>query len=131
MSSAVTSSAALQPDGQDQARSRREVLARQSRTLIRAIREDDQESVEAAVVALSRSRRIFAPLVFTVAAFVMLFQGLRLVFTNWRLMLVQVLPAMWIWAALLTFKVHVFQGRQFRDWHGPAALALVLAIAVI
>jgi hypothetical protein len=131
MTSAVTTSAALRPDGEDQARSRREVLARQGRALIRAIREDDQESVEAAVVALSQSRRIFAPLVFTVAAFVMLFQGLRLVFSNWRLLLVQILPAMWIWAALIDFKVHVFKGHAFHDWQGPAALAMVLVIAAI
>jgi hypothetical protein len=127
----VTTSAALRPDGEDQSTSRREVLARQTRALIRAIREDDQESVEAAVIALSQSRRIFAPLVFTVAAFVMLFQGLRLVFTNWRLLLVQILPAMWIWVALIDLKVHVFQGAGFRDWHGPATVLLVLLIAVI
>jgi hypothetical protein len=30
----------------------------------------------------------------------MLFDGVRLVFTNWRLTLVQVLPAMWVWAAM-------------------------------
>jgi hypothetical protein len=131
MTSAVTASAALRPDDEDQARSRREVLARQGRALIRAIREDDHESVETAIVALSRSRRIFAPLVFTVAAFVMLFQGLRLVFSNWRLLLVEILPAMWIWVALLDLKAHAFKGHAFRDWRGPTALALVLLIAVV
>jgi hypothetical protein len=103
----------------------------QGRALIDAIQSGDEAAVESAVVALSRSRRIFAPLVFAVGAFVMLFQGLRLVFVNWRLMLVQVLPAMWIWAAMLDLKAHTINGKDFHDWLGPAALALVALIALV
>ena len=99
--------------------------------MVRAIREGDEAAVEAAVVSLSRSRRIFAPLVFALGAFVMLFQGLRLLFSNWRLTLIQVLPAMWIWAALLDLKVHAFRGKEFRSWHGGVALLLVLAITLV
>jgi uncharacterized membrane protein len=87
--------------------------------------------VETAVLELSRSRRIFAPLVFAVGAFVMLFQGLRLLFSNWRLTLIQVLPAMWIWLALLDLKAHVFKGHEFRGWSAAAEVLLVLAIAVL
>jgi hypothetical protein len=111
--------------------SRREVLTRQGRALIVALRENDEEAVEAAIVALSRSRRIFAPLVFTVGAFAMLFQGVRLLFSNWRLTLLQLLPAMWIWVALLDLKAHAFKGKEFHDWRGHQALLLVAAIAVI
>jgi len=111
--------------------SRREVLARQGRALVRAIREGDEAQIEAAVVALSRSRRIFAPLVFAVAAVVMLFQGVRLIFSNWRLMLVQILPAMWIWAALLDLKAHALRGKEFHTWHGGVEALLVVAIALI
>lgn len=128
---AVTTSAEHRPHREDRRPSRREILARQGRALIRAVREDDEREIEAAVVALSRSRRIFAPLVFGVAAFVMLFQGLRLLFSNWRLTLVQVLPAMWIWVALLDLKAHVFKGREFQTWHGPVELLLVVAIALL
>ena len=107
------------------------MLVGQGRALVRAIREDDEAAVADAVLALSRSRRIFAPLVFTVGAFAMLFQGLRLLFSNWRLTLIQILPAMWIWVVLLDFKAHVFRGHAFRDWHGPVVLLLVLAIALV
>jgi len=103
----------------------------QGRALIRAIREDDEAEVEAAILALSRTRRIFAPLVFAVGAFVMLFQGLRLLFSNWRLTLVQVVPAMWIWLAFLDLKAHVFKGHEFQDWHGPLALLLIVVIALV
>jgi hypothetical protein len=110
---------------------RRKVIARQARALVEAIRAGDEEAVERAIVALSRSRRIFAPLVFVVGAFVMLFQGLRLLFSNWRLTLIQVLPAMWIWLALLDLKAHVFRGREFHSFHGSVELLLVVAITVI
>jgi hypothetical protein len=109
-------------------RSKRAVLVAQSRQLITAIRDGDDATVEAAVLQLSQSRRILAPLAFAVGAFVMLFQGVKLLFSEWHLTLVQVLPAMWIWAAMLDLKVHVLKGHEFRFWRGPGA---VLAIAVI
>jgi hypothetical protein len=107
------------------------VLAVRARALLRAIQEGDESAVERAVIGLSQSRRIFAPLVFALGAFVMLFQGLRLLFSNWRLTLVQVLPAMWIWIAMLDLKVHAFKGREFQSWYGWASVALVAGIAVV
>jgi hypothetical protein len=110
---------------------RRKVLVRQGRALLRAIRENDEAAVEDAVLALSRSRRIFAPLVFALGAFVMLFQGLKLLFSNWRLTLIQVLPAMWIWLALLDLKAHTFKGKEFHAWHGSVEVLLLVAIALV
>ena len=108
--------------------SRREVLARQGRALVRAIREGDEAQIEAAVVALSRSRRIFAPLVFAVAAVVMLFQGVRLLFSNWRLTLVQVLPAVWIWLAMYDLKARVLHDKSFPALRGAVLVPIGLAI---
>ena len=96
---------------------------------MRAIRENDEAAVEAAVLALSRSRRIFAPLVFAVGAFVMLFQGLRLLFSNWRLTLVQVLPAMWIWARDARPQGARVQG-QGVPHAGTAASSSLLVVAI-
>ena len=100
--------------------SRRQVLVRQGRALLKAINENDEDAVERAVVALSQSRRIFAPLVFVLGAFVMLFQGLRTLFSNWRLLLIQILPAMWIWVAFIDLKLHVFKGKEFHVLSGSA-----------
>jgi hypothetical protein len=74
---------------------------------IRAVRDSDEAAVDDTVTRLSRSRRWLAPLTLAVGAFAMLFDGVRLVLTNWRLTLVQVLPAMWIWAAMYDLKLHV------------------------
>ena len=111
--------------------SRREVLSTHGRALVRAIRTGDEEAVEAAVLELSRSRRIFAPLVLAVGAFVMLFQGLRLLVSNWRLTLVQILPAMWIWIALLDLKVHAFKGHEFHAWGSFQQLVLLVLITLV
>ena len=115
----------------DRPESRRQAAARQRHALIEAIRKNDEAAVEKAVLALSRSRRIFAPLVFALGAFVMLFQGLRMLFFNWRLTLIQVLPAMWIWLALLDLKAHTVRGKDFRTWHDGYELLLVLGIALV
>ena len=128
---AMAASTEHRPHQQDRASSGREVLARRGRALIRAIREGDEREIEASVRALSQSRRIFAPLVFGAAAFVMLFQGLKLLFWNWRLTLVQVLPAMWIWVAMLDLKIHVVKGTEFRSWRESIELLLVVVIALV
>jgi uncharacterized membrane protein len=127
----MSAGAAQRPPGDDQPESRRQMVMRQSRALLRAIRENDEAAVESAVVALSESRRIFAPLVFAIGAFVMLFQGLKTLFSNWKLTLIQVVPAMWIWLALLDLKAHTFKGKEFHSFHGGVELLLVLAIALV
>ena len=111
--------------------SRRQTLVRQGRALLKAINENDEDAVERAVVALSQSKRIFAPLVFVLGAFVMLFQGLTTLFSNWRLLLIQILPAMWIWVALLDLKVHAIKGKEFHVLSGWPVILSVLGITLV
>jgi hypothetical protein len=111
--------------------SRRDAWTAQIGRLVRAIRDGDDSTVESAVLQLSASRRYLAPLAFVVGAFAMLFEGLKLLFSNWRLTLLQLLPAMWIWAAMLNLKVHVVHGRSFNVVRGPILIALILLIAAI
>ena len=61
----------------------------------------------------------------------MLFDGVKLLFTNWRLTLIQVLPAMWIWAAMYDLKAHVLRGKTIHVLTGPVVIPLVLAVAAI
>lgn len=85
--------------------------------------------VERAVLALSQRSRWLAPLAMLVGAFAMLFQGVKLLFTNWRLTLVQILPAMWIWAAMLDLKAHALHGKEFHLLRGPLLWLVLLVIA--
>jgi hypothetical protein len=101
------------------------------RQFIYAVRDSDRAAVEEAVVRLSSSRRWLAPLALAVGALAMLFDGVKLLFTNWRLSLVQVLPAMWIWAAMFDLKAHVLRGKTFHVLTGPVVIPIVLAVAAI
>jgi len=110
---------------------RRQVIRARTGILIHAIREGDDAMVESSVLALSQTRRIFAPLALLVGAFAMLFVGLRLLVTNWALMLVEILPAMWIWIAMIDLKAHVLHDKSFHVVRGPVLIPIILAIALI
>ena len=109
--------------------SRRSAIAMQVGRLVTAIRTGDESMVETTVLALSQRSRWLAPLALLVGAFAMLFQGVKLIFTNWRLTLVQVLPAMWIWAAMLDLKAHALHGKEFHILRGPLLWLVLLVIA--
>jgi hypothetical protein len=113
------------------ARSGRASVSGHVRELIRTIRDGDDAMVEAAVVQLSRRRRILAPLALAVSALAMLFHGLRLLVFNWRLTLVQILPAMWIWAAMLDLKLHLLHGASFRLVRGPVLVPVMAGVVAV
>ncbi len=99
--------------------------------LVEAVRHGDDDMVESAVLALSQRSRWLAPLALLVGGFAMLFQGVKTLFTNWRLTLVQILPAMWIWAAMLDLKAHVLHGKGFHEWKRPFVEVAVIALVAL
>jgi hypothetical protein len=117
-------------DAEQARRSRRRPVSQLWRRLIVAIRDGDEHTVEQAVLSLAGTRRIFAPLALIAGAFVMLFSALRLLVTNWRLMLVEALPALLIWAVTLDLKAHVLHGKEFNVIRGPVVVVL-FALAVL
>jgi hypothetical protein len=122
------------PPGGTSRRQRRRITRAEVKRFIRAVRDSDQAAVDGMILRLSRSRRWLAPLALALGAFAMLFEGVKLLFTNWRLTLIQVLPAMWIWAAMYDLKWHVklhLKGDTFHVLTGPVVIPVVLGIAVI
>ena len=109
--------------------SRRVAIGAQLTRLVTAIRTGDEAMVERTVLSLSQRSRWLAPMAMLVGAFAMLFQGVKLLFTNWRLTLVQILPAMWIWAAMLDLKAHALHGKAFHLLRGPLLWLVLLVIA--
>lgn len=87
--------------------------------------------VEEAVLKLSGAHRLLAPLALVVSAVVMLFQGVRLVFVNWRLTAIEILPAMWLWLAMFDLKLHVLQGRTVNVLRGEVLIGPVLLVVLI
>jgi hypothetical protein len=61
----------------------------------------------------------------------MLFEGLRLLIANWRLTLVQVLPAVWIWLAMYDLKAKVLHGNQLPQLRGAVLVPVMLAVVAI
>jgi hypothetical protein len=100
-------------------------------SLVRAIETDDEAKVEAAILRLSHSRRVFAPLGLAVGALALLYGGLRLIVTHWRLALVQLLPAMWVWVPMYDLKLHVRHGKSLPGVHGAVLIPLGLVIMAI
>jgi hypothetical protein len=107
---------------------------------VQAVRDSDRAVVDDMILRLSRARPWLAPLALIVGAFAMLFEGVKLLFTNWRLTLIQVLPAMWIWAAMYDLKLHLqpvtrlhlVHGKPFHVLYGPQiVIPVVLGISVL
>jgi hypothetical protein len=109
---------------------RRESLVARIGPLVSAVREGDVELTEA-LLRLSRSRRYLAPLALTVGAFAKLFEGLRVLLLNWRLLLIQIPPAVLVWAAMLDLKLHVLRGASYHAIRGPILIPIALAIVAL
>ena len=120
-----------QVEGRGPEETQRGSVTRQLSHVIEAIRKGDDEAIQAMLLDLSRRNRIFAPLALAVGAFAMLFDGVKLLVTNWRLTLVQVLPAMWIWAAMIDLKAHLLHGKSFHVLRGPIVVPIILAIVAV
>jgi hypothetical protein len=123
--------AATDSGGKESASTRRARVRKSVARLIDAIRRSDDDAVERAVLQLSAQRRWLAPLALVVGAFLMLFAGLRLLVTNWRLTLVQIVPAMWIWIAMLDIKLHTLHGKGFHLLIGPILIPAIVAVTVL
>jgi uncharacterized membrane protein len=100
-------------------------------TVARAVREGDEAQVARSVEALSRRHRLLAPLALAVGGVAMLFGGVRLLLANWRLTVIQVPPAMWIWAAMYDLRGHLLHDKSWHAITGPIVAPIVLAVAAI
>jgi hypothetical protein len=109
-------------------RSTYDAARRSLNRVVEVISTADEGDVEREVLHLSGTRRWLAPLAFVVSAFTMLFAGLKLLVTNWRLTLVQIPPALWIWVAMIDLKAHVLHGRDFTQLSGPMLTVVLVAI---
>ena len=96
-----------------------------------AVRDADHSEIETAVQALGQSRRYLAPLGYVAGGFALLFDGLKLLVLNWRLTLIEILPALWIWFTFWDLKAHYLRGREFNIVRGPTALAVAAVVVLI
>jgi hypothetical protein len=106
-------------------------LAERARELLQAVREADDGVATEMVSSLSGSQRLLAPLALAVGGIEMLFSGVRVLVSNWRLLLVQVLPVAVIWWAMYDLKAHVLSGKSVPSLRGPVLVPVALAIIAL
>jgi hypothetical protein len=96
----------------------------------RAVADANPAEVEAAARQLGESRRYLAPVAWAAGAMVLLVRGVKLLFLNWRLTLIELVPAVWVWLVMWDLKQHALRNDAFREiTAGGMVVLVVVAIA--
>ena len=98
---------------------------------VHAIEDADESKIEEAVVRMSESHVLLRPLAFAISAFVLLFDALRLILTNWRLLLIQLLPALWIWIAMAILRAYVLYDQDLDEIYGLQIIPVFVVVIAI
>jgi dihydroflavonol-4-reductase len=96
-----------------------------------AIRDGDERALLGSLERTVASHRLLAPFAAALGGIAMLLAGLRLLIVNWRLTLVQIVPAMWIWVVMYDLRIHVIRDDSALEVSGWALLPIGLAIVAI
>jgi hypothetical protein len=86
--------------------------------------------IEATAVRLGSSRWILAPIAWAAGSLVLLVKGIGLLVRNWRLTLLEVVPALWVWLAMWDLRRHDLRAAPMRDIT-PSHVVLGLVIAIL
>jgi hypothetical protein len=97
----------------------------------RGVRDGDETEIRRAVEDLSRRHRLLAPLALLVGGVALLLGGVRILLSNWRLTVIQIPPAMWIWAAMYDLRAHVLHDRTWDAIRGPIVIPLIALVTAI
>ena len=92
----------------------------------RAVADATPATIESTARQFGESRVYLAPVAWAAGTLVLLVRGVKLLILNWRLTLIQVLPALWIWLAMWDLKEHALRSAPFRDITGAAVVVIVL-----
>ncbi|WP_157749454.1 hypothetical protein [Jatrophihabitans sp. GAS493] len=98
--------------------------------LTRAVADADPALIESTARQLGESRRILRPVAWAAGTVVLLVAGVKLLIVNWRLSLIQLVPAAWVWLAMWNVKRHIFQDASFRQMSTPALVVLAVVIVL-
>jgi hypothetical protein len=81
----------------------------------KAVADADPAQIEATAKQLGESRRYLAPVAWAAGAMVLLVRGIKLLLLNWRLSLIELVPAVWVWVVMWDLKQHALRTDAFRD----------------
>ena len=96
----------------------------------KAVADADPDQIEQAAHRLGQSRRYLAPIAWAAGALVLLVRGIKLLFLNWRLTVVEFIPAIWVWIVMWDLRRHSLRADVLRDGTpGQVSVLLLVAIA--
>ena len=96
-----------------------------------AVADADSVTIETAARRFAGSKRWLAPVAWAAGTLVLAVRGVKLLVLNWRLTLIQVVPAAWIWLVMYELKQHSLRGVPFRHLTVVAALLIILLSLVV
>lgn len=96
---------------------------------VAAIRAADPDQVQVALQGLARQRRWLTWLAWAAGTIAVVFDGLVLLVRNWKLTLLQVVPAAWIYVMTWNLKSHFLDGRGVPTEVTPGLAAGVVLVA--
>jgi hypothetical protein len=99
-------------------------------SIVRAVADADPARIEAEVRKLGTSRRYLAPVAWATGALLLVLRGLKLLILNWRLTLVELVPALWVWLVTYDLKPHGLRAAPLRHL-SIDHLAVGLSICVV
>jgi hypothetical protein len=95
-------------------------------SVARAVADADPAEIETTARQFGESRRYLAPIAWAAGAMVLLARGVKLLLLNWRLSLIELVPAVWVWFVMWDLRQHALRSDAFRDLTVGAMIALVL-----
>jgi hypothetical protein len=98
---------------------------------VQAARRLDSAAVQEELQRMGERRRWLAPLTYAAATIAFVFEGVLILLRNWRLLLLQLAPAAWIWVMTRELKAHVFAGHDLPTAYADLVAAGVLVVAQI
>jgi hypothetical protein len=82
---------------------------------IEAVADADPQQIEATARRFGSSRRILAPVAWVAAMLVLVVRGIKLLMSNWRLLLIELVPATWVWVTLWDLRREGLRAPPLRD----------------
>jgi hypothetical protein len=112
---------------QDAKDGRLDLLVSRVVALALAVANAEPADIEATARGLGGTRRYLAPIAWAAGALVLLVRGVKLLVLNWRLTLVELVPAAWLWIVMWELKDHALRDVPFRH----LTVQLLVAIGVL
>jgi hypothetical protein len=107
------------------------VLAAQLAILRRAATASDPGDIARQLQRAGARNRVLLPLAFAGHALESVVHGVLLIVRNWRLMLVELVPAVWIGAITWNWRAHVSGRMELVQVHGTVALAIAVFVVTV